>query len=135
MRTFFSNSSKKPTPKNLEECMDTSLVTSKLWSWSDWIERVGTILCALIIILGLIISIANSITTEKVESFSFVVLLTSLITWGFYAFFEYCAYRTLALLIAALASIVQDTKISARVALYKAAKEESETYPYAITEE
>ena len=52
------------------------------------------------------------------KTFDFEIFIPLLLETALYAFLEYCAYHILALLIGALASIVQNTKISANVALY-----------------
>lgn len=52
-----------------------------------------------------------------------------LVQTAVYAFIEYCAYHVLALLVGALGSIVQNTRINADLALYKIANDSNYCAP------
>ena len=134
MANMFSGYNKKEIPKNMEDCIKPDSVSSNLWGWCEWLEKWGKILFWVLIVGGLILSISTSIVEKEVvvreatywseaetelrKTFDFEIFIPLLLETALYAFLEYCAYHILALLIGALASIVQNTKISANVALY-----------------
>lgn len=119
------SSSEKKVPKSLKECYATDNVSSNLWSWSYRLEIWGGRVLVILIIVGIISTIGEAIQLADIdEDLAFLSVVTSLITWGLYAFLEYCAYHVLSLVIASLATIVQNTRITANVALYNVAKEE-----------
>lgn len=137
MANMFWNSSEKTIPKNLDECTQNSAVSNNLWSWAARIETWGKVLFWILVVVGLISSIADSIAFNEVTKHSYYsgyytdekttlawdVFFTEILEWALYAFIEYCTYHVLALLIGALASLVQNTKISADVALFCASKD------------
>lgn len=119
------SSSEKKVPKSLKECYATDNVSSHLWSWSNWLELWGRRVFGILIIVGIILTIGEAIiAADAYEDLVFLSMISSLITWGWYAFLEYCAYHVLSLIIASLATIVQNTRITANVALYNVAKDE-----------
>ena len=133
MANMFSGKSNKQIPKNLEECTSPDLTATNLHHWSEKLENWGQILFIILIVIGIISTIIDTINMADInEDMAFATFLTSAITWALYAFIEYCTYHVLALLISALASITQNTIISANVALYESAK--SEGFPQNITE-
>lgn len=139
MANMFSGNNEKAIPQNLSECTKTNLTVVNLHDWSERLERWGKILFWILVGVGAIVSIAKAIETHEFRSeYSYElaelerlgtpvpttaeVFFTNALTWALYAFIEYCAYHVLALLISALASITQNTMISANVALYEANK-------------
>ncbi len=135
MANMFSGNNETQIPKNLSECTKTNATVSNLHRWSERLEKWGKILFWIIVVLGIFVTIAEMIETQKLRQAyrdmmeqyielpsEWEVFFNKLLTWAFYAFFEYCAYHVLALLISALASITQNTIISANVALYKASQ-------------
>ena len=133
MANMFTGKSKKQIPKTLSECVSPDATATNLHYWSEKLENWGQILFVILIIIGIISTIVDTVNMSDVnEDMAFATFLSSAITWALYAFIEYCAYHVLALLISALASITQNTIISANVALYESAK--SEGFPQDITE-
>ena len=141
MANMFSGNTTKTAPKTFDECIRIDAVSENLWTWSERLERLGKILFFILIIVGIIATCATAIETQElldeIYNYSsrvelakagievpsvFDVVVSSLWKWGLYAFLEYCAYHILALLIGALASITQNTIISANIALYKASQ-------------
>lgn len=117
--------SEKKIPKSLKECYVTDSVSNSLWSWAGWLETWGKGFFIVLIIIGIISTVMQAVQVAEVdEGLLFVTIITSAITWALYAFIEYCTYHVLSLLIASHATIVQNTKITANVALYNTAKEE-----------
>jgi len=117
---------KKKVPETFEECYQTDAVSNNLWNWAGWLETWGKRLLIFLIIFGVFASIKVAIEFADVdEELAVYNCINSIVQWLLYAFLEYCAYHVLALLISALASIVQNSKISADVALYNAAKQEN----------
>ncbi len=154
MANMFSGNLKKRIPKNLKECYQTDNVTNNLWVWCERLEKWGFRVCLALAILGITTIIRNGIEINKllnefssqiklhgfdefasqffrdygikIKSVSEVVI-DDIITWFLYCFIEYCSYHALALLIGALATITQHTRITANITLYNTAKAEGIT--------
>lgn len=134
MSEIFSENTEKKIPKSIDDCTKPDKTSRDLWLWCERLEKWGKILFWIIIISGIILSITSAIQISKVTkgiyytytdtetSFSFVIFITSLLDTALYALIEYCTYHVIALLIGALASIVQNSKITANVALYAATR-------------
>ena len=123
MENMFSKKAKKSIPKNLNECTAPDSTVTNLHFWSERLENWGRIFFGILIIVGIISTIADTaMMAETSDDLVFPTLLTSAVKWGLYAFIEYCAYHALALLISALALITHNTMISANVALLESGK-------------
>ena len=148
MANMFSGNNETQIPKNLSECMKTNATVSNLHRWSERLEKWGKLIFWIIVILGIFVTIAEMIETQELRQAyrdmmeqyielpsEWEVFFNKLLTWAFYAFLEYCAYHVLALLISALASITQNTIITANVSLFKASggSAASETAPQTDT--
>ncbi len=137
MANMFSGNIKKTIPKNLEECYETDNMTRNLWVWAERLEQWGLAICVLMAIIGVIEIISTGIQVAEIlddynnneytgyYSVSDAVF-DCLLNWVFYCFLEFCVYHMLALIVGSLATIVQNTKINANVALYNAAKDDGE---------
>jgi len=149
MANMFSGNIKKRVPKNFKECYTTDPVSENLWSWSERLERWGALICFIMVIVGIVEILTNAIEASNLldelnirtddlrrASIEYGVELKTpveeamdtMILWVFYCFLEYCAYHVIALLVGSLASIVQHNKITANIALYNAAKGESDFF-------
>ena len=134
MTNMFSGNTEKKIPKNIDDCIKLDNTSKDLWFWCEQMERWGKILFWIIIISGIILSLISAIQINEVTkgiyytytdtktSFSFVLFITSLLDTALYAFIEYCTYHAIALLIGALARIVQNSKITVNIALYNATR-------------
>ena len=123
MENMFSGNSEKQIPKNLSECTKSNATVDTLHAWAERLENWGQIFFVVLIIIGLISTIIDTVQIADVnEELVFSTLVTSIITWALYAFIEFCTYHVLALLVSALGFITQNTIISANVALYEASK-------------
>ena len=118
---------KKAIPKNFEECYKTDKVTYNLWVWAERLERWGFRICIFMASIGAIQAILIGLgVSEFYDAYNMtpeydsvlVAVFVCLVSWAFYCFLEFCAYHILALLVGSLATIVQNTKITANVALY-----------------
>ncbi len=128
MANMFSGKSKKQVPKTLDECVQPDRVSTNLWVWAERIEKIGVIVFVFLIVFGIINTISTGITTyrevdaigigDEAAVATVLAVFTSLFSTALYAFIEFCAYHAIALLIGALASIVQNTNVSANLALY-----------------
>ena len=148
MANMFSGNIEKEIPKDLKECCKTDAITHNLWVWCERLERWGFRICIALAVIGIITIISNAVETVQlldelnidmgeirtaaaeygIEIKSiFEIVVEGILTWTFYCFLEYCTYHVLALLIGSLATIIQNTKISANVAIYNLSKEESKT--------
>lgn len=138
MENIFSGNREKEIPKTFKDCYKTDNVTNNLWIWCERLENWGKTLFWILIIGGIILSIVTSITTETVvkgtyytytdteTTFNFITFITALAVTALSAFLEYILYHTIALLIGSLATIVQSTKITANINLYKYAKDNNQ---------
>ena len=120
MANMFSGNLEKKVPKNFKECCKTDNTSLNLWTWCERLETWGQFLFWFIIAGG-VISIIASMINEQMTTDLFII---TVVETGIWAFVEYCAYHVIALLIASLATIVQNTRISANIALYHEAKAE-----------
>ncbi len=116
MTNMFSGNQYKKVPKSLNECLTADPVSNNLWTWCQRIENYGKILFWILVVGGIIVAIATVYTGPMDENGP--LFFQSIIQWGIYAFLEYCTYHVLALLIGALASIVQNTKVHTDIVLY-----------------
>lgn len=123
MANMFSGKTTKQIPTSLNECRQEDATVNNLHKWAERLENWGRSLFVILIIIGIICTIIDTvIMLDNDEDMALATCISSVITWGLYAFIEYCAYHVLALLISALASITQNTIVSANVALYEASK-------------
>lgn len=136
---LFAGNREKQVPKTFKDCYKTDSVSNDLWHWCEGLERWGKILFVLIIVVGLILAITGSITekevvireatswreaeTELKTVFDFEKFIFSLLYTALSALLEYVIYHIIALFIGALATIVQSTRITANISLYKYATE------------
>lgn len=120
-------------PKSLAECMEYDTFAEQISNWSKRVEQFGKCIFIILIITGVILSITGSyvettssgyLSVYYDTEFSGSLFLTNIVTWGIYSLIEYCVYHAIALLLGALATIVQNTKVTASVSLYEANKEE-----------
>ena len=130
---IFPEKNEKRIPKTLNECIKPNSIVSELYLWAERVENWGGVLLALLIVAGIILTIVEAVSLIDVnESMIIPTIITSIITWGLYAFLAYCAYHVVSLLFHALASITHHTMISANVALFESQKtgnQEPETHP------
>ena len=128
MKNMFTGHSKKRCQKLLTIALNPMEFHQIFWIWAERLKKWGSVLFGLIIIFGIINTISTGVTIyreidilgneDAATPATVFAVLTSLFTYAFYAFLEYCAYHAIALLIGALASIVQNTNVSANLALY-----------------
>ena len=135
MANMFSGKTSKQIPATLNECTREDATVNNLHIWATRLETLGKILFWILIVVGVAFALVESIQTIEVvkgtyyqytetkTTFNFELFLTSIAQTALYAFIEYCSFHVLALLISALATITQNTIISANVALYQAAKD------------
>lgn len=131
MKTVFTESKRRTIPKRFEECVREDAVSSRLWSWCNILESLSTILPIISIAVDMIAGYGNIIISGGVvseESVSgansekitlFVQYVPILIAMLWKALLIYVSFHCAALLIGALASIVQSTRISSDLALYE----------------
>lgn len=128
---MFSETLKEAQINSINDCTRIDPVSDNLWTWAKRIETLGKILFWILIIDGLILSILSGYAGIGIEKylmpndneFNFNIFLMSFLEYGLYAYLEFCSYHILALLIGSLASIVQNTRTTAKLAEYTARKE------------
>ena len=145
---MFKGEEIKNIPDKLENVLVADKVSYNLWIWAKRLETLGKVLMTLLIIAGVILAFTSSYVEKEVpvedeSSYSYYyddyeeeteikkvfdaeMFFTVIADTALYAFIVYCSYHVLALLIGALASIVQNTKITADIALLEAKKDISE---------
>ena len=112
-------------PRSLKECYEEDRIAQMLWIWSAWLKKWGTVVLCVLIVVGIISTIGDTLQMADIdEDLIFVTLLNSSISWGLYAVIEFCTYNVLSVIVSALATIVQNTKITSNVELYIEAKAE-----------
>jgi len=134
MENMFAEEMNRPVPKSLDECVVRGDTEKELWRWAVLIETIGGILSAIIlgggVILGLIIMGAEiealGSPYEQAIKDSLGSFIITCIVGVISAFITYLICHLVALSVRAQASIVENTRISADIAMYKAAQEEEQ---------
>ena len=125
MPDVFSYVKERKIPKTVKDCCKADILVNNMRDWSKNLESWGAGLFAALIIIGIISTIVESVKIADVDAeIVFVAIVLSAIKWVLWAIVEYCVYHSLALLLATFASIVQSTRFSSDIELYKLAKEE-----------
>ena len=113
-------------PNTLEECTNTGKTVSDLYHYALHLEKCGKFLFVILIIVGIIFTVVETVSLIDVnEELIIPTLISSLLSWSFYAVIEFFVYHVLAMLIRALASITENTMITANIALWEASKKET----------
>ena len=134
MANIFKEQKNRSTPKTFKECVDKGPIEKEIWDWADRVQMIGEIILCLIITGGLFVSIVVGVEEEAANYYSKSPEVTfnmgksfvSLVIFTVCGLVEYCTYHVIALSLGAKASIVENTRISANIAMYKAAQEEQE---------
>lgn len=138
MANMFKDREKITIPRSLNECTKQDRLTENLWTWARRLETWGKILAVASLIVGLIVAI-NAVDSDafkelenetpyrydaafreavsNVKTQTFFDKFEPFLAWAFIFFF---VWHAIALIIGALASIVQNTRISANAALLSA---------------
>lgn len=120
--------SQTKTPKSFSDCQITDSVSEYVLKKADALETWGALLVLIIIVLGVISAFGSANVVEVRETyygsaqetkFSLLIFAESLIKTGICAFITFCVYNFMVTIIIALAAIVQNTKVTANIALYK----------------
>ena len=123
MASMFSGVRNRTVPQKFAQCIEKDEMTSNLWNWAIRVEKWGNILTVLLTIYGVYISIYQASTVaeiyDKYSSFHLETFLLCLVEWALYVFLVYCTYHIIALLVGSLASIVENTRITANIMMYK----------------
>ncbi|MBO4954579.1 MAG: hypothetical protein J6D04_05505 [Clostridia bacterium] len=101
-------------PKTLKECYEENELVARLWKTCDNIEFVGRIIFGVVLIIGFIVALVFGIYDGAIGEFVIVFAISFV---G--ALFECLIYKFIAMRFASLASLVQNTRISANVTLYR----------------
>lgn len=123
MNNMFKAQLNEPLPKSKEDCCQIDPVSHNLWEWAKRLENFGIFLTVAILIIGIYTCAESSYVPESSkyvydESFSFKVFISLYAKQILYAVFCYLAHHSAALLVGGLASIVQNTRISARISQF-----------------
>lgn len=106
------------TPKTLEECIEPGYTATRLHLWSGIIRKIGWIIFWILIAIGGILTIAETVIMADVdEDMAWYTFLTMAVKWGFIVVVEYFVFQIISLHINAMAVIAHNTMISANVAV------------------
>ena len=125
MSNMFTGKQNKKVPQSIADCIAPDSLSLNLWRWCQRVETFGWIMATVVIILGFIQSIQAASAVQELEtlygrdkqSFDVWVFLLGLLETAIKAFITYCSFHSVALLLGAISSIVQNTRISADLAL------------------
>lgn len=122
MSNMFNGKSQKKIPKTFNDCVKPDKVSTNLWIWAERIERWGKFIFYFLIGYAILETVSAGIEMSEAydvdETTIILTVITSFVTNILIAFLEYCAYHAIALLLGALASIVQNTNITANLSIY-----------------
>jgi len=111
-------------PRSLGECMAKNPVSEALCAWAEGLKRWGKILLCVLVLIGIVEAVVSGMQMYDIdEEMAFGAALSTLESYIWYAIIEFFTYKAIALLLTALANIVQNTTVTAKVALYNAAKQ------------
>lgn len=122
MANMFSNKERNDIPKTLSDCIKPDATVENLHAWAERLESWGAYFCIILLVIGIISTCMNVYAVSSEEELILGTALSSLVTWGIYIIIAFCSFHVFALLISALATITQNTIISANVALYESAQ-------------
>ncbi len=119
---MFKGMEKKRIPKTIAECIEPNATVVELNNWANKIETWGNILFWFVAAIGAIVTVIVCVNASNWEDFltSFLVLAFATVMC---VIVEYGLFHFIALRLSALASITQNTAVSANVALFQAMKE------------
>ena len=126
MSNMFKGYQNKKIPTSIADCIAPNSLSLNLWKWCKRVETLGCIMATVVLILSLMQSIQAASVTQEVETLygsrdkqTFDVWIFVLYLFGSVAkaFVTYCSFHSVALLLGAISSIVQNTRISADLAL------------------
>ena len=104
-------SSTKKIPKSLDECKQIDDVSANLWAWAERIDTIGLVYSIIVALIAFIAILVN---------YGFSYFLLALLAAPIVFIVSYAGFFAVSLILAALASITQNTCVSANVALYEA---------------
>lgn len=116
---------RKNIPNTLDACNVTNPQAEALAAWADRLKSWGMILAIILLVIGFFGAIGEAAMIWDYEESMLAALLAfvgGMLSWAIYAFISYIAAKAVAMILEALASITQNTSVSANVALYTAAK-------------
>ena len=140
--SIFGGKREKRVPETLNDCIRPDGLSLNLRAWAQRTEKIGQILLVCLVIIGIIDTVSIGVTTyqelnimgnasdEAVVATCFAII-GNILWFVLYILIEYGIFRAIALLIAALARIVENTTISANLKIYKA----KINFPQGFTEE
>ena len=117
--------SKHEIPKSVNDCVKADPISVTLWTWSENVAKWGRILLVLLLIPGVIeilgiLADPVALAMQGLASENkFFMVLSVVINTAITAFITYLSYNVLSLLIASLASIVQNTRSHALLKEYE----------------
>ena len=135
MQKTFPDSIEENIPKTLNQCTQVDVVSQTLWNWAHRFDLWGKIIFYILIFIGIVSTIIDAVYTfyllEEVEYYEYILavpgakvpVISSIIKWGFYAFLVYIISHMLALHFGALATLTQNSTITANVALFNSGPE------------
>lgn len=129
MNSLFSEKLQKTPPKNLDECIEEDGVANSIWIWAQRLKRLGNVIWGMIIVLGIIHS-----TYQGISSYAEISLfdgdlgisagifsgIIHLFIYALIAVIEYFLAHAIVLHLSGLARDIQNTSVSINLELYSA---------------
>jgi hypothetical protein len=94
----------------------------ELHTWATKIENLGHIFFVLIIIIGIFSALFGAFLLAEDAATIISTMIATAISWTIYACIEYFLYHILVLVLRALASITQNSSVTANIALLEASQ-------------
>ena len=122
---------KKPSiPTSLQECTQTGRIVAHLYDFAQKLEARSNLVFSIFLSVGIICTILEAVSLIDVNEDAILwTAFTSIVMWIIYSTIAWSLCRFTAMLINALASITENTKITANVALWEASKKEPVSTP------
>ena len=122
IENMFSERYREKEINSIDDCVEIDVVSKELWEWAASTERWGKVLFIGLIIWGIISSITGSFIYDEyaeIDGWNVLLFFTNIVQYAIYAYLEYIVYHAIALLLASLATITQNTRVTAKIAEYK----------------
>ena len=126
--TFFENTK---TPKSMADCVAIDSTAEFLSRWSKTLKTIGKFFCGFGLVTAIILLLIGLFTLMETDALAIIILSLAggVLLTGLFVFLTLNAFATL---IQALACLVQNSKVSAMVAIYQTGEELPKIQPAPI---
>lgn len=113
----------KNNPISIQECKKPNMISHDLQSCSEMLTKCCKFLCYALIFIAVITTLGITYIAAHISSNIFLPLIACIVSialWSLYTFIVFFVFRSLSLVIDALACMVYNTSVSANLALFTA---------------